>query len=351
MIAAALIICPLFGLLGYKHWLDTRTFNPLSIPVSLSRGHIRTPDFYVNLTGTYRISVDVDYAATYTPGCQREAWESLKTRSVAYQNSVSIGEADGPTYGSIGWLTVDKKGHYSLDVEVLSDATCLNASHPKLTVWNVSDFPYDDLYQIGIWAVPIPVAAALGLLGWVFLAPIGRKAQTPLGVVDRESSSVTTALQPLALPLSKPLSALPHFGLFCGTILALLVFVMMILTAPIPPKGIYVSLKVSESGPPSPSLMPPILVRVESNPDPHFAPKVYVNSSAVEWSGMKESLKNELKLRPEWVVYIDGDGNVPWQYVVNVADTARELHAKVVLLTPTTKKLLVPAVTQRTGQL
>lgn len=345
-VAAALIICPLIALVGYKQWLETRTFNPLNIPVSLSRGHIRTPDFYINLKGRYQAQINADYVSTYIPGCQTEAWKSLRTHSVGYENGTKIGEADGPQYGDVGVLNADKAGYYSLDVEVLSEASCLNASHPTLTIWNVSDFPYDDLYQIGTWTMPIPVIAGLGLLGCVITTSIRQKPQTPLAVVDRESLRVTTALEPLTFPLPEPHSALPHFGLFFATVLVFLVFAMMIMTAPIAPKGIYVSLKVSESDRRSISIEPPVIVRIESSPDPHFAPKVYVNSTTVEWTDLKQALKDELKLRPAWVVYIDGDSDVAWQDVVNVADAARELHAKVVLLTPATKKLVEPVITQ-----
>jgi hypothetical protein len=57
-IAAALIIFPIVGLIGDKHWLDTRILVPLDVPVSLSPGHIRTGDFHglsiSTRTRTYR---------------------------------------------------------------------------------------------------------------------------------------------------------------------------------------------------------------------------------------------------------------------------------------------------------
>jgi len=61
--AIAIILCAAgFSLyFGFKHWLDTRTFEPLNIPVSLSPGHIRTGNFYINLRELYYINVDVDY--------------------------------------------------------------------------------------------------------------------------------------------------------------------------------------------------------------------------------------------------------------------------------------------------
>ena len=45
--------------------------------------------------------------------------------------------------------------------------------------------------------------------------------------------------------------------------------------------------------------------------------------------------KDELKVRPDWVVYVEADENVPWADAVSVIDIAKGLHAKAVLLTST----------------
>jgi len=64
--AVALIILPVALLAGYGHWLATRNFTPLDIPVSLSHGHIRTTDFCVNITGEYFVDFIVDRSFPYT---------------------------------------------------------------------------------------------------------------------------------------------------------------------------------------------------------------------------------------------------------------------------------------------
>ena len=58
-----------------------------------------------------------------------------------------------------------------------------------------------------------------------------------------------------------------------------------------------------------------------------------MNSKATSWNNLAGELKDQLKLRPDWVVYVQGDPNVAWANVVNVMDVAKGLHAKVVLLT------------------
>ena len=88
--------------------------------------------------------------------------------------------------------------------------------------------------------------------------------------------------------------------------------------------------------------MLPVIVRLE-NAGPGVKPRLYVNSKSVPWGNADEPwkelhrvLKEELKVRPEWVIYIEGDPNLPWADAVGGADVARGLNAKVILLTPET---------------
>lgn len=341
-IAAVLVVGPILTLVGYKRWLDTRTFEPLDMPISLSRGHIKTTAFYINLKGPYRAEINVDYDATYTRGCQSEAWQSLRTNTIGYENGTKIGEVDGPEYGSVGVLNADKTAYYSLDIEVLADASCLNSAHPTLTVSNASDFPYGDLYQTGIWIVLISIVAGLGLLGYTLIAGAKREPKAH-DVVDLESSRVTTALEPIALLVPKRFSTPPHFALFCSTVLVLVVFAMMVLTAPTPSNGLYISLNVAPNA--RYDLTPPVIVRIRQ--DPKLYPNLFVNSKRVEWSGLKDALRDELKIRPDWVIYVDGDPNLPFAHVAEVVGIGKELHAKVVLLTPATRQLVEPTLKKK----
>lgn len=338
-IAAALIVGPIIFLLGYKHWLDTRTFNPLDIPVSLSQGHFKTPEFYVNLSAVYYAKISVDYPATYTPGCQSEAWRSLRTHFVGYKNGKQISQTDEPGWLGPGVLDVEKAGYYSLEVEILSDASCLNFAHPRLRVWTETWY-YEDRYETALWAIPVAAIAGLALLGYivVFLGP----KEKPYRIAEPEKEQVPTGL-PVYRPRSlKRISTFPHFPLLLATLLALLVFILAILHTPFPSKGLYVSLNVkpSEAGIPD-SAMPPVVVRIRL-PRPGAVPKLSVDSTSVDWESLGDALKGQLKLRAQWIVYVDGDPNLPWQDVAQVADIAKGLHAKVVLLTKGTKKLVEP---------
>jgi len=66
---------------------------------------------------------------------------------------------------------------------------------------------------------------------------------------------------------------------------------------------------------------------------PKATPEVYLNSKATSWNRLGSDLKDELKLRPEWVVYVEADPNLPWADAATVIDVAKGLHARVVLLT------------------
>jgi biopolymer transport protein ExbD len=61
-------------------------------------------------------------------------------------------------------------------------------------------------------------------------------------------------------------------------------------------------------------------------------PRVYVHSKATSWKDLNGELRSQLKLRPEWAVYVEADPNVAWANVVSAIDVAKGLHAQVVLL-------------------
>ena len=56
--ALLLIAAAIYG--GWEWWMATRTWVPLDIPVSLARGHIRSPEFKINLDAGFWIFVEVE---------------------------------------------------------------------------------------------------------------------------------------------------------------------------------------------------------------------------------------------------------------------------------------------------
>jgi hypothetical protein len=47
-------------------------------------------------------------------------------------------------------------------------------------------------------------------------------------------------------------------------------------------------------------------------------PELYINSKPTSWNRFADDLKNELKLRPKWVVYVQADPILPWADIANL---------------------------------
>ena len=64
-------------------------------------------------------------------------------------------------------------------------------------------------------------------------------------------------------------------------------------------------------------------------------PAVYVNSKKTPSDELENRLRSKLRVRPQWLAYVQAENNVSWGDVVNVIDVVEGLHANVVLLTIT----------------
>jgi biopolymer transport protein ExbD len=341
--AIAALLCvagiSLFNAFGY--WLETRTFEPLDIPVSLSRGHSKTGNFYINLRELYYINVDVDYQFPEDAKCQFGGPDSvLKTRLILYRGGQELGQSDGSYFSSIGYFYADKKGNYDLDVQVLSDASCLNVRHPRIRIQTSAD--YSGL-RFGVG----------GLAGILFVAGISLLAHSVAAwIISKQSASrkaltifqdAYSEIYSSRRPLTGRFARLPPFGLFCATTLAvaavLPMWVLQFAFRPIS-KGISVSLLRNDFALASTDrLTTPIIIRIE-NAGPASPPNLYLNSTPVTWESLHDALKVELARRADWVVYVRGDEDIRLQYAVSVMEIIRGEHAKVILLTPNTEKLV-----------
>lgn len=331
----ALVALPLLTLAAYGHWLKTRIATPLEVPISLNPGHIRPEEFKINLRGRYLIEINVDDRFTYQhPECPIYGDKSLlKTHVKLFRHGVQLGETDGAHFFFIADFTADRSGRYALDIQVMPGASCLNAAHPTLTVVSTELVHYDDLYEHALWVAGIPIVAGFGLFGYSIFATLnaGQTEQPP--PISRGSFGTS----PFIFHGAKPVSALPQFGLYCGIVLMFVVFAMMITTVPMVPKGISVSLINPALRLTSASTA--VVVRV-TDLGPWTPAGVSINGKKVAWDRLSGELKDELKTRPNWFVYVEADDNVPWQSAANAIDVAKGLQARVILLTPGTRKQL-----------
>jgi biopolymer transport protein ExbD len=135
------------------------------------------------------------------------------------------------------------------------------------------------------------------------------------------------------LSLGRQFSLPPAFALLAVPCLLFVTMALMVMFQPHHSKGLYVRLLKPDQAPLSENpLLHPIIVQVVDTGG-RAPPAIYVNSKSTTWNNLASDLRDQLKLRPEWVVYVNADPNLAWAYVANVVDVAKGLHARVVLVT------------------
>lgn len=246
-IGLALILIGVGLPVGFHEWMQTRNWVALDIPISMAPGHIRTPEFEINVEGDYWIYVDVDRQfMPDTVGCLLGlGWPACGNHSSLIQTSWSV--TDGgkevarnrptPAIGvgpydhvgrAIGSFAPDKSKHYVLDLDILQDASALNGGNPRLRIEELGGAYVrylsveDDLssfgFLIGIAGIVLVVVA---LVGRTREKDRIRLPLTSIGPQPREfffdSSetsrlSATTGLEKRKLPVSFWFGAV----LFCG---------------------------------------------------------------------------------------------------------------------------------------
>jgi biopolymer transport protein ExbD len=132
--------------------------------------------------------------------------------------------------------------------------------------------------------------------------------------------------------LKKTFAGLPSFGLVAAlTYFVVLVPLWVMESWRLPPLGLKVRvLKPAVLLAKVKPLTEPVVIQLRFG----VPRKLYLNSRLVSLSGLDAELKNELKLRPNWVVYFDADPDLSWGDAAEVIDIIRGAGAEVVLLTP-----------------
>jgi biopolymer transport protein ExbD len=179
------------------------------------------------------------------------------------------------------------------------------------------------------------VATAAGLIVAVPAAISYNILRTCLERFENNHSSTLLKATPRSygfaqtLPLRSRFSGLQAFALIGAPVMALLIPIFVLMLAPAIPVGLPVHiLKLSSQD----HNLPPLIVSViATNEGGRSA--LYVRSKETSWDELGNTLRNQLKVRPHWVVYVEGEDYASWRDVVNVIDVAQGLHAEVVLLT------------------
>lgn len=338
--ASIAIILILLGIAlpaGYQHWYNTRTFVAVDTPVALHPGHIKTPNFGINLEGWYEIWINTrdqapEHDCRYSPSDV-----SLKTHYTVHRDGRELAHSDGE-YQYLGHFFADRKGLYELDIEVLSDVTCLNSRQPRITVWTSSN-PYEYLSDELVAFSAFVFLCGLGLLAFSMARHVGKQAaQGGLGISENAGYRYYPSRR--KLPLRARFSQPPAFGLVYAVVLANVLmpsFLIFIYVWGYDHPSVGINVHLLNPGPlsaPRDSWTTPLVVRVE-NSRVGSPVRLYVNSRAIAWEALSPALKAELKSRSNWVVYVEADRDVNWGDAVNAMDIIRGVGVKVVLLTTT----------------
>ena len=135
------------------------------------------------------------------------------------------------------------------------------------------------------------------------------------------------------LPITKhaplvPIHGMPHWGLFCGAILWILMFIFMMI-APLPSHGLFVGLRSHEVVVWDKSPWQETL-GVYVRPQGHF----FVNGEEVERGSLRTKLLEHLSRRVEGTVYFEADFDTLYMDDIYAIETFQGCGAKLIWITP-----------------
>jgi hypothetical protein len=379
----------LFALVGpvwvgaWALWDSTRLWVPLDVPVSLAAGHIRTPEFEINVPGTYTVCVAVNWPSNNdveavmsmlgissfdsTPSIVGISWRlSSAGRMLASADSDrTLGAMGGMCYQpnrDLGNFYAGK-GRYVLDLDMERDGSRLNRLAPHLLVVENGNRREESnargnrgallllLFPIG---VVLLVRSANGWRiekqnAWKKAWPLTQPGPQLQTMGERLSAAPSLVRSSASFPRRRPAPPIrPAFTrpawtgllmLLCYLVVDIPVWVIYFGDRPVP-MGLPVHLmKTASSNQAGPGIQPLLVTLVLAGCDPHpqliggSRPCLYIDSQLVSWDAFDTILQQKLRLRPpDWPVYLEGDKAMEWRDVGEVIDKIRGLHAEVVLL-------------------
>lgn len=171
-------------------WVTTRSQTPVDMPVSMTVGHIRTPEFRINRNALYTIDIEVEKTIPFdtlscllgmSMGHTSTAFEEcpdrpsvVKASWLLTSNGQTIGRGYSDDYISGAWMNdsiARELGHfdgksgssYVLDVNVLADGSLLASGNPRLKVEIDPEFVEGDMFWSAILFLLTGTVAVVGL--------------------------------------------------------------------------------------------------------------------------------------------------------------------------------------------
>ncbi|MGO9095826.1 MAG: ExbD/TolR family protein [Bryobacteraceae bacterium] len=336
------------------------------MPVSLSQGHIRTPEFKINLESTYYFEVEINprFDPEGSP-CFARRWclSGLKTSwSLSNGERVIAHGKSEPGDWILGSFDVEK-GRYVLDLDVLQDGSDLNAGAPHLVVLEPGGsgrakvdeamgrafllfllLEAAGIFLIirGLWERRAEKRAAwarawsLTQPGPLPPLPDARPQATPAPARARPYSWTIdrNRHRKLWLPNVPAFSRLSWYSLLIVIAFELLVIPMWFIHGVTNPTPMGLVIHLVGTGIPTQStpFMEPLVVHVEFG-GRTGRPLLYLNSQPVAWEDLGAVVQKELNRRPpHWPVYVEGDPDLMWGSVGHAIDIIRGANGEVVLL-------------------
>jgi biopolymer transport protein ExbD len=365
-IGLSLTLLPTTCLGGWACWAFTRNWTPLNVPVSLYRGRIRTPEFWINMKSRYSIEI-----RTGSDSVVRASWSLLNDGKVVASGENGPGQ---PQLLAIGGFPVQGKfnadiGQYSLNLDIPEDERFPNPYQPRLMVFEDGGTYFASsalgYYALLVFLMCAPVGACMIACSMIasrqakhdaFVRSHSLTHPGPAwngppwdGHSQSQAARRTDPCSVSSHSRRKPKSAItwafskPSTYSLIAALTYLVIWVSLVVVLSlrhVTATGLPVRLvRSGDTAQRIPGIQP---LRLRVGADGHSAhPSIYVDSQLITWEDFSTFLQKRLSRRPpDWPVYVEADPDVEWRYVLEAVDAVRGLRVEVALLTPETRRSL-----------
>ena len=317
--------------LGSRHWY----FMPVNTPIPLQAGTKKSVNFRLLAEGKYAVRILIDRTVTNDPKCSiAPDWSNpsiLKGNWTLYREGDLYDAGTFENERLFDRSFYGAPAQYRVEAEILSDASCLQNLHPRLVV-EADEYWDGQLSELLGWSSLICFASGVVI---VLLSVVDwrRHKKVTVEVGGEEHVGPVIYRPGVRRPLREKFIGLPHFGTIAAfTMFLILVPVWIGFSWRTTPKGLLVGISSNEYLKASSNRsVGPLMISVERC-GKSVCYRIDGNKVAAE--GLYDALKKELSRRADWVVFVEGDPDLPYQDIVHVIDVAHELHARSVLFTP-----------------
>jgi hypothetical protein len=330
---------------GSQYWLATRNLVPLDIPISLSRGHITTPEFSINLDAVYYIDIGVPrtpsignleclmWGCDKTPAILKVQWTLSSAGHVELSVSSDYMSGSTDSMGTVGRMVGGFRtdnGRHRLDIDVLSDLSMLNEGKPRLKVQAGGDA----YRRLGALHNDLPILSGmLASIGVVLLWLSTRERKVAqsidLSIFAGPGSGQRGAGHLRKFPRGVLFSGLPSFALIMASVLLLVSVPVWNTEIWRYARGIWVL--TSAQGRLTPRYgqgSKPLTLRIDKQR--HW----FLEGQPVTPEEFPAALRQALNRRPDRFVCLDADPALDLAVPGQAMDMLQGLFVKIIIATP-----------------